>query len=80
MILDKLKNSPEKMIPVAMAFIVVGLSILMIGLAWPTFFPQVVHDGTNWSDFCRGFLFGTAIVLEIAGIALAAKAAAKKRG
>ena len=38
MILDKLKNSPEKMIPVAMAFIVVGLSILRIGLAWPTFF------------------------------------------
>jgi hypothetical protein len=79
MILDKLKNSPEKMIPVAMAFIVVGLSILMIGLGWPTFFPPVVHSGTNWSDFCRGFLFGLSIALEITGVAIAASAAAKKR-
>ncbi len=82
MILDKLKNSPEKMIPVAMAFIVVGLSILMIGLAWPTFFPPVVHSGTSWSDFCRGFLFGLAIAMEITGVVLAttaAAAAAKKR-
>lgn len=79
MILDQLKNSPEKMIPVAMALIVVGLSILMIGLAWPTFFPPVVHAGTNWSDFCRGFLFGLSIAMEITGVAITASAAAAKK-
>ena len=40
MILRNLKNSPEKMIPVAMSLIVVGLSILAIGIAWPRFSPS----------------------------------------
>ena len=79
MILRNLQNSPEKMIPVAMTFVVVGLSILMIGLAWPRFFSPAVHAGTDWSDFFRGFIFGIAIVMEIVGVALAATAAAKKR-
>jgi len=51
MILRKLQISPEKMIPLAMALIVVGLSMTVIGIA---------------------------IVLEIAGVVLAAKAAAAK--
>jgi hypothetical protein len=79
MILRNLKNSPEKMIPVAMALIVVGLSITMIGVAWPRFAPSVPHLGTDWNDFFRGFMFGIGIVLEIAGVAIAASAAAAKK-
>jgi hypothetical protein len=80
MIRRALRNSPEKMIPVAMTFIVVGLTILMIGIAWPRFSPSVPHLGADWNDFFRGFLFGLAITLEAAGVVLAiAAATAKKR-
>jgi len=80
-ILRNLKNCPEKMIPVAMSLIVVGLSILAIGIAWPRFSPSIPHIGTDWNDFARGFLYGLAIALETAGVVLAATAAAasKKR-
>jgi uncharacterized membrane protein YidH (DUF202 family) len=67
------------MIPVAMAFIVVGLSLIMIGISWPRISPPLPHAGTDWNDFFRGVLFGIAIVLEIVGVVLAAKAAARKR-
>jgi hypothetical protein len=79
MILRKLENAPEKIIPVAMAFIVVGLSLLTIGITWPRFSPSLPHPGTDWNDFFRGVIFGIAIVLEAAGVVLATKAAAKKR-
>ena len=82
MILRNLQKSPEKMIPVAMAFIVVGLSILTIGIAWPRFSPAVSHAGTDWNDFLRGLMFGIAIAMEIVGVvfaATAASAAFKKR-
>jgi hypothetical protein len=82
MILRNLKNSPEKMIPVAMAFIAVGMSILAIGLAWPRFSPSIPHLGTDWNDFFRGFMFGLAIALNTAGLVFAvfaATASAKKR-
>jgi hypothetical protein len=78
MILRKLQISPEKMIPLAMALIVVGLSMTVIGIAWPRFSLSLTHAGTDWNDFFRGVLFGIAIVLEIAGVVLAAKAAAAK--
>jgi MFS superfamily sulfate permease-like transporter len=79
MILRKLENSPEKMIPIAMAFIVVGLSLITIGISWPRISPPLPHAGTDWNDFFRGIIFGIAIVLEIAGVVIAAKAAARKR-
>ena len=79
MILRNLQNSPEKIIPVAMSLIVVGLSILLIGIAWPRFSPSVPHIGTDWNDFAHGFLIGLAITLEAGGVVLAASAAAKKR-
>jgi hypothetical protein len=79
MILRRLQISPEKMIPVAMALIAVGLSLLTIGIAWPRFSLSLTHAGTDWNDFIRGFIFGIAIVLEIAGVAIAAKAAAAKK-
>jgi hypothetical protein len=80
MILGKLQNSPEKMVPVAMALIVIGLSMTVIGIAWSRIAPTVPHVGTDWNDFFRGVIFGIAIVLEIAGVAIAGSAvAAKKR-
>ncbi len=79
MILRKLQESPEKMVPVAMALVVAGLSILMIGINWPQFSTPFPHRGTDWNDFFRGALFGSSLVLEIAGVALAAKAAALKK-
>ncbi len=80
MILRKLQSNPAAMIPVAMALIVVGLSLLTIGIAWPRFSPPLPHAGTDWNDFFRGAIFGIAIVLEAVGVVLAAKAAvAKKR-
>jgi MFS superfamily sulfate permease-like transporter len=79
MILRKLENFPEKMIPVAMAMIVVGLSMLTIGITWPRFSPPLPHAGTDWNDFFRGVIFGIAIVLEAVGVVLAAKAAAAKK-
>ena len=79
MILNKLENAPEKKIPVAMALIVVGLSMSAIGINWSRFAPSVPHVGTDWSDFFRGAIFGFAIVLEIAGVAIAASAAAAKK-
>lgn len=81
MIFSNLKNSPEKLLPVAMAMIAVGLSILTIGIAWPRFSPSLPHMGTDWNDFARGFIYGLAIALEASGLVLAvfAAAAAKKR-
>jgi RsiW-degrading membrane proteinase PrsW (M82 family) len=62
-----------------MTLVVVGLSILTIGIVWPHFSPSLPHTGIDWNDFARGFLFGIAITLECAGVVLATTAAAKKR-
>lgn len=80
MILRSLQNSPGKLIPVAMTFVVVGLSLLAVGITWPRFSLPVPHAGTDWNDFFRGMILGVAIALEACGVVLAAKtAAAKKR-
>jgi len=79
MTLLNLQNAPEKSISLAMTLIVVGLSILMIGIAWPRFSPSVPHIGTDWNDFAHGFLIGLASAMEIGGVIIAASAAAKKR-
>jgi hypothetical protein len=78
-ILSKLENSPEKKIPVAMALIVAGLSMTVISISWSRLAPSAPHLGTDWSDFFRGAILGVAIVLEIAGVAIVASAAKKKR-
>jgi hypothetical protein len=62
-----------------MALIVVGLSMTVISISWSRFAPSVPHVGTDWSDFFRGAILGIAIVLEIAGVAIVASAAKKKR-
>jgi hypothetical protein len=62
-----------------MALIVASLSMIVIGITWSRFAPSVPHLGTNWNDFFHGVIFGTAIVLEIAGVVIAGSAAAAKR-
>jgi hypothetical protein len=79
MIFRKLEDSPEKMIPVAMAFIVAGLSLLTIGVTWPRISTPLPHPGTDWNDFFRGVTFGIAIALETFGVVIAAKAAVAKK-
>jgi hypothetical protein len=79
MILRVLKRDPEKMIPVAMALVIAGLAIVMLGVNWPRLSASAPHPGTDWNDFVRGVIFGFGIALEIAGVALAARAAALKR-
>ena len=79
MILRALKNTPERLIPAAMALVVAGLSIVMIGINWPRLSPSLPHPGTDCNDFFRGAIFGFGLVLEIAGVALAARAAAAKK-
>lgn len=78
MILRRLENSPEKMIPAAMTLIVVGLLLITIGVTWSRISPPLPHSGADWNDFFRGVIFGLAIVLEVAGVVLATKAAAAK--
>jgi uncharacterized membrane protein (DUF4010 family) len=79
MILRALKNDPQRMIPAAMALVIVGLAIVIAGTDWPRLSPAIPHSGTDWSDFSRGATFGFGLVAEIAGVALAAKAAALKK-
>jgi hypothetical protein len=61
-----------------MMFVTLGLMILLIGTVWPKL-PFLAHLWPNWNDFLRGFLFGIAITLEIAGVAINAIAVANKR-
>jgi len=76
MILRRFEDSREKTIPAAMALIVVGLSLLTIGITWLRVSPSIPRLGPDWNDFFRGMIFGLAIVLEVAGVVLATKAAA----
>jgi uncharacterized membrane protein len=78
MILRKLNKSPEKLIPIAMMFISVGMMLLVLGIAWHKPLAPVA-PGTNWSDFLRGFLLGLAIVFEIVGLVIALAAARAKK-
>jgi hypothetical protein len=66
------------MVSVGMAFVVVGLMILLIGINWPRL-PFLVHLWPDKNDFLRGFAYGIAIVLEITGVVINTTAAASKR-
>jgi hypothetical protein len=76
MLFRALEDDPQKIIPVAMALIVIGLSCLLFGLAWPTFSHVFPNLGTGSRDFIHGLFFGIAIVLEIGGVVLATSATA----
>ena len=71
MFLRKLQISQAKSVPMAMALLVTGLTLLMLGIAWPRFAFPVAHLGTEWSDFLRGMLFGLSIAFEISGLVIA---------
>ena len=78
MLLKKLKESPEKMVSFGMMLIVVGLMLIVLGVLWPRI-PVVAQLWPIWNDFLRGFVFGVAIVFEIAGVVINTTAAKKKR-
>jgi hypothetical protein len=72
MILRKLQISSAKSVPIAMALLVTGLTLLMLGIAWPRLTFPVAYLGTNWNDFLRGVLYGLSITLEISAVVLVA--------
>jgi|HubBroStandDraft_1064217.scaffolds.fasta_scaffold1733244_1 hypothetical protein len=71
MFLRKLEISPAKSIPIAMAFLATGLTLMMLGIAWPRFAFPAAHLGTEWNDFLRGLLYGLSIAFEISGLVVA---------
>ena len=72
MILRKLQISTAKSVPIAMSLLVTGLTLLMLGIAWPKLAFPVAYLGTDWNDFLRGVLYGVSIVLEISAVVLVA--------
>jgi hypothetical protein len=78
MFLKKLHESPQKAVATGMMFVVVGLMLIVLGVLWPRF-PFLAQLWPAWNDFLRGFVFGVAIVFEIAGVVINATAAANKR-
>ena len=78
MLLKKLKESPEKMVSFGMMLVVVGLMLIVLGVLWPRI-PFLANLWPAWNDFQRGFVFGFAISLEIAGVVINTTAAANKR-
>jgi hypothetical protein len=75
MILRKIQDSPQKAVPLAMMLVVVGLSLIVLATVWLRFAPPLTFFGHDWGDFMHGFLYGVAIAMEIAGVAIAAAAA-----
>jgi hypothetical protein len=78
MLLRKLERTPERMTPIAMMLIAVGLGALIAAIAWPRHPSPPVHTGADWDSFLHGFLMGLAIALEAGGVVLAVVAAKAK--
>jgi len=58
--------------------ITVGLMLIVVGISWQRI-PFLFNLWPSHNDFLRGFIFGFAIVIEIAGLILNVQAAADKR-
>jgi hypothetical protein len=78
MIFRKLQNSPQKAVPVAMMFVVVGLSLIVLAMSWSRFAFPLTYFGHDWNDFAHGFLYGLAIAMEILGLVIVTTAASAK--
>jgi hypothetical protein len=78
MLLKKLHESPQKAVAFGMSLVVIGLMLIVLGVLWPriSFLAQL---WPAWNDFLHGFVFGVAIVFEIAGVVINTTAAANKR-
>ena len=79
MIARGMNESAANKVPVAMMLLVVGLMMVVVGVAWARvpFLAGLNLPVSN--DFLHGFLFGFGIVLETAGVVIVAKAAASRR-
>jgi hypothetical protein len=71
----KLKDSPEKLKPLATLSLAVGLILLIAGNLWSRlhFLPNL---STEWNDFLHGFVIGLASTLVVGGAALTVYVAA----
>lgn len=72
----KLKDTPEKLLPLSTLFIVTGLILIGISLLWTrlSLFASLTPDR---NDFLHGFTIGIAITLTIGGSVLYAIAKAR---
>jgi MFS superfamily sulfate permease-like transporter len=78
MLLKKLHDSPEKALRVGLMLVVFGLMMIVLGVLWPRI-PFLEQLWPAWNDFLHGFVFGVAIVFEIAGVVINTTTAANKR-
>ncbi len=78
MFLKKLQESPEKAVALGMSLVVIGLMLIVLGVLWSRI-PFLAQLWPAQNDFLRGFVFGFAIVLEIAGLVINTTASANKR-
>jgi len=74
MALNELQKSAQKAVAVGMMFVTVGMMMIVFGILWPHF-PGLANLWPSHNDFLRGFVFGFAISMEIAGVAINARAA-----
>jgi hypothetical protein len=52
--------------------------MIVLGVLWPRI-PFLEQLWPAWNDFLHGFVFGVAIVFEIAGVVINTTTAANKR-
>jgi hypothetical protein len=65
----KLKDTPEKLLPLSTLSIVAGLILIGISLVW-TRLSLFASLGQNRNDFLHGFTIGLGITLAIGGAVL----------
>jgi hypothetical protein len=74
MILRKLQTPPQKIVPLAMMLVIVGLAMPAVGGVWLRLASPAPHFGVASTDFLRGFFIGIGIALEVFGVVLLAAA------
>jgi hypothetical protein len=78
MLLNKLQETPAKAVAVGISLFTVGSMMNILGLCWPRI-SFLAHLWPGRNDVLRGFDYGIASVLVIAGVVINATAAANKR-
>lgn len=78
MFLDRLRRE-RVAVPVAMAFIAFGLTLIAASLALPHSATLNARYSPDTVDFLRGLLIGIAVALEIVGLSALVPALAAKR-
>lgn len=65
--LNALIRSP-KSVPVALAFLVVGLLMVTCTVEWRALFTPLLHLTPDLDDFARGFCIGLGLAFEVSAL------------